>query len=230
MFQGGVPIDPQYVSALEKLYQTRRVALLDDLREALHTQSRTTIFRVLSAVGYLTSYSHAGRYYTLKRIPKFDSHGIWLHRDIGFSLRGTLRATVIHIVEKSPAGQTHGELQDVLQLRVHDTLRLLIQDHALTRKQFQDAYLYLSSKPKQASAQWAQRQQLAAAAFPAELEPARVVDVLVDVVRHPSDDAGAVSRRLRALGQPVTTAQVEAVLTRYDLKKTARSSSRRSRH
>lgn len=206
------------------------MALLDDLREALHTQSRTTIFRVLSAAGYRTSYSHAGRYYTLKRIPKFDSHGIWLHRDIGFSVHGTLRATVIHIVEKSLAGQTHGELQDMLQLRVHDTLRLLIQDHALTRKQFQDAYLYLSSKPKRASAQWAQRQQLAVAAFPAELEPTRVIDVLVDVVRHPSDDAGAVSRRLRALGHSVTTEQVEAVLTRYDLKKTARSSSRRSRH
>ena len=105
---GGVPIDPQYLSALEKLYQTKRVALLDDLREALHTQSRTTIFRVLSAAGYRTSYSHAGRYYT--RIPKFDSQGIWLHRDIGFSLHGTLRATAIHIVEKSLAGQTQGEL------------------------------------------------------------------------------------------------------------------------
>jgi hypothetical protein len=219
-----VPIDPQYLSALEELYRTKRVAPLDDLREALHTQSRTTIFRVLSAAGYRTSYSHAGRYYTLKRIPKFDSHGIWLHRGIGFCLQGTLRATVTHLVEKSPAGQTHSELQDLLQLRVHDTLRLLIEDHALTRKQFQDAYLYLSSKPKRASAQWARRQQLAAAAVPEELEPSRVIDVLVDVVRHPSDDASAVSRRLRALGHSVTAEQVEAVLTRYDLnlKKTAR--------
>ena len=220
-------IDPQYLSALQELYRTERVAVLDDLREALHTQSRTTIFRVLSAAGYLTSYSHAGRYYTLKGIPKFDRHGIWLHRGIGFSLHGTLRATVIHLVEISAAGQTHSQLQDVLQLRVHDTLRLLIQDHALTRKQFQDAYLYLSSKPKRASAQWAQRQQLAAVAVPEELEPSRVIDVLVAVVRHPSDDAGAVSRRLRALGHAVTAEQVEAVFTRYDLKKTARSRSRR---
>lgn len=220
-------IDPQYLSALQQLYRTERVALLDDLREALHTHSRTTIFRVLSAAGYLTSYSHAGRYYTLQRIPKFDSHGIWLHRGIGFSLHGTLRATVIHLVEISAAGQTHSELQELLQLRVHDTLRLLIQDHALTRKQFQDAYLYLSSKPKRASAQWAQRQQLAAVAVREELEPSRVIDVLVDVVRHPSDDAGTVSRRLRALGHAVTAEQVEAVFTRYDLKKTARSRSRR---
>jgi len=222
-----VPIDPQYLSALADLYRTRQVALLDDLREALHTQSRTTIFRVLSAADYLTSYSHAGRYYTLKRIPKFDRHGIWLHHGIGFSQHGTLRATVIHLVEISPAGQTHSELQDVLQLRVHDTLRLLIRDHALTRKQSQDAYLYLSSKAKRASAQWAQRQQLAAAAVPEELEPSRVIDVLIDVVRHPSDGAGAVSRRLQALGHAVTAEQVEAVFTHYELKKTARSRSRR---
>jgi len=225
-----VPIDPQYLSALDELYRTKRVALLDDLRQALGTDSRTTIFRVLSAAGYLTSYSHAGRYYTLKRITKFDSHGIWLHRGIGFSRHGTLRATVIHPVEISPAGQTHTERQDLLQLRVHDTLRLLVQDHALTRKQFQDAYLYLSSKPKRASAQWVHRQQLAAAAVPEELEPSRVIDVLVDVVRHPSDDAGAVSRRLRALGHSVTAEQVEAVWTHYDLKKTARSRSRRLKH
>ena len=225
-----MPIDPQYLSALDELYRTKRVALLDDLREALGTDSRTTIFRVLSAAGYLTSYSHAGRYYTLKRIPNFDSHGIWLHRGIGFSRHGTLRATVIQLVEISPAGQTHSELQDLLQLRVHDTLRILIQDHALTRKQFQDAYLYLSSKPKRASAQWAQRQQLAAAAVPEQLEPSRVIDVLVDVVRHPSDDAGAVCRRLRALGHSLTAEQVEAVFTRYDLKKTARSRSRHLKH
>ena len=225
--QEAVSIDPQYFSALEELYRTKRVALLDDLREALRTESRTTIFRVLSAAGYLTSYSHAGRYYTLKRIPKFDSHGIWLLRGIGFSRHGTLRATVIHLVETSPAGQTHSELQDLLQLRVHDTLRLLIQDHALSRKQFQDAYLYLSSNPRRASAQWAQRQQLAAAAVPEQLEPSRIIDVLVDVVRHPSDDASAVSARLRGLGHAVTAEQVEAVFTHYDLKKTARS---RSRH
>src|SRR5256886_16316853 len=106
-----------YLPTLHKLFRTRPVALLSDLRKALQTPSRTTVFRVLSAAGYLTSYSHAGRYYTLKRIPKFDSYGIWLYRDIGFSLHGTLRATVIHIVEKSPAGQTHGELQDMLQLQ-----------------------------------------------------------------------------------------------------------------
>jgi hypothetical protein len=217
-----VPIDAETISALDKLYRTKPVALLDDLRQALHTRSRTTIFRVLSAADYLTSYSHAGRYYTLKRIPKFDSHGIWLHRGIGFSAQGTLRATVADLVEKSPAGQTHSELQELLHLRAHDTLRLLVYGHTLSRKPFRDAYVYLSAKPKRASAQWVQRQQLAAGS-PGEFEPSRVIDVLLDLIRHPSDDASAVSRRLRSLGHTVTAEEAEAIFLRYDLKKTARS-------
>ena len=218
-----MPIDAETIFALDKLYRTKPVALLDDLRKALDTRSRTTIFRILSAAGYLTSYSHAGRYYTLKRIPKFDNHGIWLHRGIGFSAHGTLRAAVTGLVEKSPAGQTHSELQELLHLRVHDTLRLLVHGHALSRKSFREAYVYLSAKPKRASAQWAQRQQLAAAASPAELEPSRVIDVLVDLIGHPSDDASAVSKRLRSLGHTVTAEEVEAIFLRYNLKKTALS-------
>src|SRR5205807_3085186 len=65
-----------YLPALHKLFRTRPVALLSDLRKALQTPSRTTVFRVLSSVGYLASYSHAGRYYTLKRIPQFDPRGL----------------------------------------------------------------------------------------------------------------------------------------------------------
>lgn len=222
-----MPIDPSQETALQKLFQTRPVTRLDDLRRALKRHSRTTILRALQAVGYLTSYSHAGRYYTLERIPQFDSRGLWQYRQIGFSSHGTLRATLIHLVGTSPAGQTHEELQDLLYLRVHDTLRLLVDAHELQRKSFQDAYVYLSAKPKHAAKQWTQRQQLSPPPAPEELNPARIIDVIVDVVHHPHDEARAVSRRLRALGHTVTPEQVEAIWAHYELKKTPRS---RSRH
>lgn len=216
-----------YKAALNKLFRTRPVALLDDLRRALKTRSRTTIFRVLRAIGYRTSYSHAGRYYTLERIPKFDAHGLWRYLEIGFSALGTLRATVIHLVESSPAGQTHQELQDLLHLRMHDTLRLLVHAGELKREPFHNTYVYLSANPKRAAEQWSQRQPLAPILGPAELDPARIIDVLVDVIHHPKDDAGAVCRRLRGLGHSLTPEQVETVFTRYELKKTPPSRSRR---
>ena len=74
-----------------------------------------------------------------------------------------------------------------------------------------------------------QRQQQAAVTSPPELESSRIIDVLLDVIRHPHDDASAVSRRLGALGQTVTREQAEAIFARYDLKKTVRSRWRRSR-
>jgi hypothetical protein len=228
-----LPIHDDYLSALRKLFRTKPVVVLNDLRRALGTRSRTTIFRVLLSVGYRSSYSHAGRYYTLKDTPKFDSQGIWLYRDVGFSSHGTLRDTVIYLVEQSPEGQTHDELQELLQLRVHDTLRLLVDAQALRRERFQDVYVYLSAKPKVASAQWTRRQQRVDAApstAKAKLEPSRIIEVLVDVIGNPQDDAGAIARRLGASGHHVTIEQVEAIFTRYELKKTVRSRSRRLPH
>jgi hypothetical protein len=224
-----VPLLSLYGTTLQKLFQTRLVARLADLRQALKRHSRTTILHALRAVGYLTSYTHAGRYYTLKRIPQFDQRGLWHYRQIGFSSHGTLRATLIHLVETSPAGQTHEELQDLLHLRAHDTLRLLVRTHELQRKLFQDIFVYLSAKPKQASRQWAERQKLAAPPAPEELNPARIIDVLVDLIHHPHDDARAVSQRLRAGRRTVTPEQIETIWAHYDLKKTLRVRSRRGR-
>ena len=147
-----MPAHRQYLSRLESLFRRKRAALLDDLRAALGTASRTTIFRILRAVGYFSSYSHAGRYYTLRRIPEFDGCGLWSWRGIGFSSRGTLRATLVFLIEESPAGQTHEELRQRLGRRVHDTLRGLVLGRAIGREPFPDVSLYLNADPKRAAA------------------------------------------------------------------------------
>src|SRR4030042_5567712 len=113
----------QYLSRLNQIFHRKPPAVLRDLRAALGTPSRTTVFRILKAVGYFTSYSHAGRYYTLRRIPKFDRWGLWAWRGIGFSSRGTLRATSGHLIEQSAAGQKQEELEHSLGPRVYDTAR-----------------------------------------------------------------------------------------------------------
>ena len=58
--------------ALRRLFQRQRTAELKDLFAVLETRSRMTVFRRLSTVGYLSSYSHAGRYYTLADVPEFN--------------------------------------------------------------------------------------------------------------------------------------------------------------
>jgi hypothetical protein len=229
-----MPPERNYLLALENLFQRKHVVLLDDLRNALQTHSRTTIFRVLSSVGYHTSYSHAGRFYTLKDIPKFNDPGIWFWRDVGFSAHGTLRATAVSLVEQAPAGQTHEELQGQLRLRLHDTLLNLVEAKALTRRPWEDIYVYLNANHEAAAAQWVKRQTLVR--HPMEpkpvlpLDPARVIEILVDVIHHPKDEAKATARRLSARGLAVTPEHVEAVFGSYGVKKTVRSRLRRSRY
>ena len=45
-----MPAHLKFLSRLEGLFRRKRAALLDDLRAALGTASRTTIFRILRAV------------------------------------------------------------------------------------------------------------------------------------------------------------------------------------
>ncbi len=56
---------------LENFIKSRRVVQMRDLFEVVQSTSRMTVFRRLSGVEYLCSYTHAGRYYTLFDIARF---------------------------------------------------------------------------------------------------------------------------------------------------------------
>ena len=217
---------------LRERFQRHPVAELPELCRALSASGRT-VFRVLGRIGYHSSYNHAGRYYTIKGIPRFDEDGLWFHEHIGFSTRGTLRATVEALVQQSPAGCTHEELSRLLRLRVHDPLRSLVQAKRLGRERVEALYVYVSARARTARAQLQHRRgPKATAATPPplpSLDAARVIDVLLAVIRAPGARAGDVGAELRQRGRAVSDAQVEELFRRYDLgKKTARSRSRRS--
>jgi len=221
--------------ALTRLFQRHQIADLDRLCVTLGTRSRMTVFRRLATVGYLSSYSHSGRYYTLRDLPVFDADGLWQHRDVLFSRDGTLTRTLVRLVEEADAGQFHRELQLRVRLRVHNTLSALVADRRLGRAPVAGEYLYTSAVAPRAEAQLACRRQLGPAPSitpGAELTPALVIEVLVEVIRGAvvECDAAQVAARLVARGLPVTTAQVEEVCRRHGVvKKTAPSRSRRSR-
>ena len=88
------------VKKLENFFRHRPIALLDELRRVLRTSGRT-VFRILGRMGYLSSYSHAGKYYTLAKTPSFDADGLWTHWGVLFSIHRTLRNTIVHLVTKA---------------------------------------------------------------------------------------------------------------------------------
>lgn len=223
------------VQAVEALLSRKLAVQLDQLRRTLGTTSRTTVFRVLTKAGYLTSYSHAGQYYSLRRIPKYDANGLWFHGEVRFSMHGTLRATIVVLVRKCPAGCTHDELALILGLRVHDTLHSLIKARLLERERIDAVYIYFDADPERQAAQRDQRRRATAPVLvarppPPPLDLPRVVEVLVALLQAPTDEPRAIGARLRASGTDVSDEQVEAVVKHYALeKKTAQPRSPRSR-
>jgi hypothetical protein len=220
--------------ALLRLFRRKKIADLDAVLTAIDSRSRMTAFRRLSAVGYLSSYSHAGRYYTLRGVPEFDAEGLWQHGGVLFSRAGTLKEAVAGMVRQAEAGQFHRELQLRLGLRVHNTLADLVEKRRVGRERFQGEYLYVSADAERAAIQVARRAQIGREPKLAEerLDPMLVIEVLAEVI-HGSVvqlDAEDVASRLVARGVAASVAQVEEIFRRHDVgKKTAPSRSPRSR-
>jgi hypothetical protein len=231
----GMPSSDETSDVLVRFFRRHVIANLDQLFDALGTRSRMTVFRRLSTAGYLSSYSHAGRYYTLRDIPRFDTDGLWQHAGVLFSRDGTLRSTVRRLVEEADAGQFHRELQLRVGLRVHNTLANLVEDKLLGREALQGEYLYVSADETRAAAQVERRTRMGASVAPPlqeELTPALVIEVLLEVIHGTvvRTDAQEVAARLEARRIKVTVAQVEKIFRRHGVvKKTAPSRSPRSR-
>ncbi len=216
---------------LKGLFARTLVANLSTLKKAIAVTSRTTVFYVLSKMGYLTSYSHTGRFYTLRSIPQFDTNGLWAHGQTLFSKDGTLRATIVRLVGDASAGKTHPELQAQLRLRVHDTLLNLVAAKRIGRAEVGPLYLYVSADPATAAAQIAQRRSLPLAAPPPSLPSGLelTIEVLLAVIHHHTQDPTALTRALSRQGRTVSTEQVQSVIERYLVGK-KKSSWKRSRH
>jgi len=209
---------------LARLFARKPVVDLPMLKTALDTTSRTTVFRALSAVGYLASYSHAGRFYTLQYIPDFNEDGIWSHRDVLFSRRRTLRATVAHMVVTAPAGQTHAELQARVLLKVHDTLHGLVGGGEIGRVEVERLYLYVSANNEAAELQVGERRrQLLSVDVPVVRlpEPDAVIQILLALIRHPRESVVEIASRVRRHG--ILQEQVVKVFAHYGLGKKNRA-------
>src|SRR5207237_8517354 len=89
---------------LRSLLLRSKIATLDELKQALGTAVDVTVFRKLKPLDYVTSYSHRGRYYTLREIARFDDKGLWSHATVWFSQLGTMLSTAESFVNRSTRG------------------------------------------------------------------------------------------------------------------------------
>ena len=135
----------RYLSCtLKKLLKEQKIASMAELKEALGTSTDMTVFRKLTELGYRSSYSHRGEYYTLEQIPKFDEWGLWSFRSVWFSERGTLGVTAASLVAESERGFFATELEALLHVEVKGCLRKLVMQKQIYREKVCGRYLYCS--------------------------------------------------------------------------------------
>jgi hypothetical protein len=130
---------------LRSLLLRAQIATLEQLKQALGTSVAVTVFRKLKPLDYLSSYSHRGRYYTLRELASFDDHGLWSHANVWFSRFGTLLATAEAFVKRSPCGYFADELARALHVDVQDPLHQLAQQGRISRQIVSGRYLYTAT-------------------------------------------------------------------------------------
>lgn len=134
--------DPQTVRTYLRRH---RIADLPALKEALGTSADLTVFRKLRSLGYLSSYTHRGRFYTLRETVRFDDDGLWSHDAVWFSRHGTLVNTLTVWIPRSSQGWFADELADRLHVDVQDPLHDLVRQGRVRRVEVGGRFLYTAA-------------------------------------------------------------------------------------
>ena len=88
-----------------KLFNKKKCVTIKDISQVLKYSNRS-VQRLLKKLGYYSSFTHNGKWYTLEHIPEFDKNGLWFYQGIGFSKLRNLTATILYLVENSVKGLT----------------------------------------------------------------------------------------------------------------------------
>jgi hypothetical protein len=204
--------------ALKELFKKQPCWMIEPLAAEMQ-YSMPSVRRFLAEVGYYSSFTHNGRWYTLDDIPRFSRDGLWFYQGIGFSRAGSLTNTLIELTAGSPAGMTAEQLGAKLNRRCHSILVRLCRLGNLKRLKAGRSHIYLAGDPETAASQ---RQAMVKPDSPAGRLPAEIeVLILAEFIKHPRKSfkqlAKTISRRHNVT---VEVRQIDRLFEEHDLKKT----------
>lgn len=205
---------------LEKLFNRRKCWMVTPLAQTLGC-ALITVRRLLKQIGYFRSYTHNGKWYTLRGQPEFDSQGLWHHRGIGFSKHGSLTTTITHWVRRSPNGLSAAELAQRLGYTCHAVLNHLHKNGKLDRVKAGGEFRYLCTE------ELINRRQrgLSVGEQPpvptTTLNTQAAVFVLVEYIKNPRLSLDQIADQVqRQRNITLAPQSVAAFFEEYDLKKT----------
>jgi len=211
-------------AGIYRLLKANRLMTISELSVELNHRARSSLFRDLQKIATLSSYTHAGKYHALESTPKFDSAGLWFYQGIGFSKCNTLKATIINLIQLSNIGQTHKELNDLLKIKTHNTLKQLVETRQISRKQLpNNRYVYLHADKVKSKQQFELRLSMKTGSLTNISAPSQSVTiaVLAELIRHHRLEAEPtiITHLLKHSGLDISIRTVEHVVEYYQIKK-----------
>ena len=130
---------------LLKLFMEKKILTITDMKSAIGTTSTMTIFRKLKQLNYISSCSHSGKYYTLKRFIRFNPHGLCFFDSILFSSYPSLLDTIKALINNCERGYTSRELKDIVKVKPNESLVKLINSKLVHREKISGTFVYFSN-------------------------------------------------------------------------------------
>jgi len=185
---------------------------------ALLRFSEPTVRRRLKEWKALSSYNSSGRYYTLPSIPQFDKKGLWKYQQAFFSKHGTLKNTVIHLVEISREGLSNSELEKILGVNPNSSLPQCKELAGIKKEKHNRQVVYFSAEEQMYRRQKHNR-------FPPEPTTRKLpsdalsIIILVELVKNPRSTPAQLSDMLGREGYQIDGALIENLLEKHGLSK-----------
>lgn len=202
------------------IFEKRKVVTLAEIQELLGLSPAAAKYKI-KALGAVTSCNHNAKYYSLPRIIDFDENGLWKHKKIIFSQFGTLKATIIGLVNSSAAGMGVPEITQLLDVIPYSMLANLTDDQSLQREKFSGCYTYFSADEEIRASQLEKRTEANGQRSAALIPDALGVLVLVEYIRYPHLSLREISKRLNKKGTKISESLLHDYLSFHGiLKKT----------
>lgn len=206
------------LQSIENHFIAKNVLTLQNLSQYFNVSVRT-VQRMIIPVDTIRSYDHNGRYFSLEKLARFNSMGIWEYNNIHFSRFGTLKNTLVTIINNSSQGMDASQIKDVLGMDTRSFLFQYKDVSGIKREKVGSHYVYFSSEPGQLSKQLSNRKQGLASMAQAPLEGTAAISVLVETIKHPDFTFEQLSKHLGKQGIKIKPEIIEDFFLFYGIEK-----------
>jgi hypothetical protein len=206
------------LQSIEDHFIEKNVLTLQNLSHYFNVSVRT-VQRMISPLNTIRSYDQNGRYFSLEKLARFNSMGIWEYDNIHFSRFGTLKNTLAAIINNSSQGMDASQIKDALGMDTRSFLFQYKDISGIKREKVGSHYVYFSSEPGQFSRQLSNRKQGLVSMAQAPLEGTAAISVLVETIKHPDFTFEQLSKHLGKQGIKIKPEIIEDFFLFYGIEK-----------